>query len=74
MRILSPLTQTGRNMLSAKGNTGSAELKYGDSAMYNQPLSDASLIGCPHCDLLQRLPKLDPGGSARTRSKAGIDR
>jgi paraquat-inducible protein A len=33
--------------------------------MYNQSLSDPSLIGCPHCDLLQRLPKLDPGGSAR---------
>src|SRR5271169_7087322 len=33
--------------------------------MYNQPLPDASLIGCPHCDLLQRLPELAPGASAR---------
>jgi len=33
--------------------------------MYNQHLSDASLIGCPHCDLLQRLPELAPGASAR---------
>jgi paraquat-inducible protein A len=33
--------------------------------MYNQSLSDASLIGCPHCDLLQRLPALQPGESAR---------
>ena len=33
--------------------------------MYNQPLSDASLIACPHCDLLQRLPDLAPGASAR---------
>jgi len=33
--------------------------------MYNQALSDASLIGCPHCDLLQRLPALEPGESAR---------
>jgi paraquat-inducible protein A len=33
--------------------------------MYNRSLADASLIGCPHCDLLQRLPKLDPGESAR---------
>jgi len=33
--------------------------------MYNQPLSDASLIACPHCDLLQRLPDLEPGESAR---------
>ena len=33
--------------------------------MYNQTLSDASLIGCPHCDLLQRLPALAPGESAR---------
>jgi paraquat-inducible protein A len=32
---------------------------------YNQPLSDAALIACPHCDLLQRLPKLAPGASAR---------
>jgi len=32
---------------------------------YNQPLSDASLVGCPHCDLLQRLPALKPGESAR---------
>ena len=33
--------------------------------MHNQPLPDASLIGCPDCDLLQRLPELAPGASAR---------
>ena len=33
--------------------------------MYNQPLPDAALIACPHCDLLQRLPELVPGASAR---------
>ncbi len=33
--------------------------------MYNKPLSDASLIACPHCDLLQRLPEIEPGESAR---------
>ena len=33
--------------------------------MYNQPLADAALMGCPHCDLLQRLPDLAPGESAR---------
>jgi len=33
--------------------------------MYNQTLSDPSLIACPHCDLLQRLPDLAPGESAR---------
>ena len=33
--------------------------------MYNQALPDSSLIGCPHCDLLQRLPALEPGESAR---------
>ena len=32
---------------------------------YNQALSDASLISCPHCDLLQRLPQVARGGSAR---------
>jgi len=34
-------------------------------SVYNEPLVDASLVACPDCDLLQRLPDLDPGGSAR---------
>ena len=33
--------------------------------MYNQPLDDAGLVACPHCDLLQRLPDLAAGASAR---------
>lgn len=33
--------------------------------MYNQPVADSSLVGCPNCDLLQRLPELAPGASAR---------
>jgi paraquat-inducible protein A len=33
--------------------------------MYNHGLSDLSLIACPDCDLLQRLPALGPGASAR---------
>jgi len=33
--------------------------------VHNEPLSDKSLIACLHCDLLQRLPKLPPGASAR---------
>jgi len=33
--------------------------------VYNQPLPDAALVACPHCDLLQRLPELVPGASAR---------
>lgn len=33
--------------------------------MHNQPLADTSLIACPHCDLLQRLPDLATGASAR---------
>ncbi len=32
---------------------------------YNQPLGDTSLIACQHCDLVQRLPELEPGASAR---------
>ncbi len=32
---------------------------------YNQPLADPNVVACPHCDLLQRLPALEPGGSAR---------
>ncbi|MGH7789326.1 MAG: paraquat-inducible protein A [Candidatus Binatia bacterium] len=33
--------------------------------MHNQPVSDRSLMACPHCDLVQRLPALAPGASAR---------
>jgi len=35
------------------------------SQVYNQVVADASLIACQHCDLLQRLPDLAPGASAR---------
>lgn len=33
-------------------------------SVYNAPL-DASLVACPDCDLLQRLPDLESGASAR---------
>jgi paraquat-inducible protein A len=33
--------------------------------MSNQPIGDASLVSCRHCDLLQRVPDLAPGESAR---------
>ena len=33
--------------------------------VHNQPLPGVSLIACPDCDLLQRLPDLAPGASAR---------
>jgi paraquat-inducible protein A len=33
--------------------------------VYNQSVADASLVACLHCDLLQRIPELEPGGSAR---------
>ncbi len=33
--------------------------------MYNEPVADPSLVCCHHCDLLQRLPGLAPGASAR---------
>jgi paraquat-inducible protein A len=33
--------------------------------VYNQPAPDSSVLACPHCDLLQRLPQLAPGASAR---------
>src|SRR6202030_3011452 len=36
-----------------------------NSQLYNEPVGDASLTVCPHCDLLQRLPELAPGASAR---------
>jgi len=36
-----------------------------DGHVYNQPVADPALIACPHCDLVQRLPHLAPGASAR---------
>jgi paraquat-inducible protein A len=33
--------------------------------MYSRALDDGSLVACPHCDLLQRLPDLEQGESAR---------
>jgi len=33
--------------------------------VYSQPLDDPALVACPHCDLLQRLPELSSGASAR---------
>jgi paraquat-inducible protein A len=33
--------------------------------VYNEPIADTSLVACLHCDLLQRLPDLAPGASAR---------
>ena len=35
------------------------------SEPYNRPLSEPALVACPHCDLVQRLPTLEPGASAR---------
>jgi paraquat-inducible protein A len=32
---------------------------------FNHPLPDPRLVACQHCDLLQRLPAVPPGGSAR---------
>lgn len=32
---------------------------------FNQAVDDPRLIACPDCDLVQRLPDLAPGGSAR---------
>jgi len=37
----------------------------GETNSHNEPLSDRSLIACPNCDLVQRLPELAAGGSAR---------
>jgi paraquat-inducible protein A len=35
------------------------------SEFYNHPVADLSLVSCRHCDLLQRIPQLAPGASAR---------
>lgn len=31
----------------------------------NQPVADPFIVSCPHCDLLQRIPEVPPGASAR---------
>src|SRR5580658_992125 len=49
----------------ATGFIGSALVPELINAGYNQPVADSALIACPHCDLLQRLPELAPGASAR---------
>src|SRR5215471_20242028 len=36
-----------------------------EGPVYNQPVPTPRLIACPDCDLLQRLPDLAPGASAR---------
>lgn len=36
-----------------------------DDGGWNQAVADDALIACPDCDLLQRLPALPPGASAR---------
>lgn len=33
--------------------------------MYNRPIADARVLACLDCDLLQTLPELEPGASAR---------
>jgi paraquat-inducible protein A len=33
--------------------------------MYSRAVTDPALVACPDCDLLQRLPDLEPGASAR---------
>jgi paraquat-inducible protein A len=36
-----------------------------NNSPYNQPITNLDFVACPHCDLLQRLPELAPGASAR---------
>jgi paraquat-inducible protein A len=38
------------------------QLHHGDC---NRPLADTSLVACPDCDLLQRIPEVPPGASVR---------
>jgi len=55
---LSVRVGVGRRQLSQEG---AAQV---DDA-YNEPVADGTLLACPECDLLQRLPDLEPGASAR---------
>jgi paraquat-inducible protein A len=36
-----------------------------DPHLYQDPLADLAIVACPHCDLLQRVPDLEPKASAR---------
>jgi len=38
---------------------------HANTPTYNQPLADPRLVACPHCDLIQQLPDLAAGASAR---------
>src|SRR5947209_17350009 len=35
------------------------------AVLYNQLIGDPGIVACLHCDLLQRLPEIAPGASAR---------
>jgi len=50
---------------SAEPSASRPETDVPDSTGCNQPLADSSLVACPHCDLLQRVPDIAPGASAR---------
>ena len=49
--------------MNSTGNKPAA--RPADPDRHNQPLADSSLVACPHCDLVQRLPEIEPGASAR---------
>jgi len=48
-----------------RGVSSRTVLCAGTVVMPNRPVVDRSLVACPDCDLLQRLPELAPGASAR---------
>ena len=37
----------------------------GEATAFNRPVEDPRVVACPECDLVQRLPDLAPGASAR---------
>ena len=44
---------------------GPSQQSAAQQKMHNKALTDTTLVACPDCDLLQRLPDLLPGASAR---------
>src|SRR5262245_48194801 len=52
-------------MADAKGSGDDGLMERNGGELYNEPIADLALIACQQCDLVQRLPPLAPGGSAR---------
>lgn len=54
-----------RSLNQSESGAGEWQRAGAGSHPANQPLADASVAACPNCDLVQRVPEIAPGQSAR---------